>query len=107
MYSVVASLAQSIGDLAEFVHRVDAPVDADGAYPVPALLKQDVQAVQEQVVKGRPFCLSDLVRLVFVRRRTSLLIVHGLLCSLPISTQRRTSMELGSTIGYSSYVLVC
>lgn len=61
MFSIASSFAQSIGDFAEFVHRSNAPVDEDGAYPVPALLKQDVRAIHEQVVRGRPFSLSDLV----------------------------------------------
>lgn len=89
MSSYVASLAKRVGDVAEFVHRSAQPLDDDGATPVPAFLKQKVEEVHGQVVRGRPFSLGDLVRALCLeaRRRSGLLTVRAM------TRSRHTSMR--------------
>ena len=60
MATTIASLAQKVGEVADFVHRSTIPYDEDEE-PTPSLLKEAVEDVHDRVVKGKPFSIMDLV----------------------------------------------
>lgn len=54
-----------ISGVSDFIHRSAEPVDNDGATKQqPSFLSKAVEDIHEEVVRGRPFSLSDLVRII-------------------------------------------
>ena len=64
MSSFLFSAAKAVGNIAQFVQDSNAPVDQDGARPIPAFLKQEVEDIHQVVTRGAAFHISDLVRCV-------------------------------------------
>lgn len=61
MSSLVASVAKTVVDVAEVVHRSAAPVSLNGGMDHPSFLKQSIDDIHAQIVNGKPFNLSDIV----------------------------------------------
>ena len=55
------NILKPIANISEFLHRSGSPVDLDGAKPSPSFLKQKIDDVHTELVRGKPFKLSDLV----------------------------------------------
>ena len=62
MSSFLFSAAKAVGNIAQFVQDSNAPVDMDGARPVPSFLKQEVEDIHQVVTRGAAFSITDLVR---------------------------------------------
>lgn len=54
-------LLNTLGQSADLLSRSSAPVDTDGARPVPPLLTKKVEDVEYIVKHGSPLSLSDIV----------------------------------------------
>lgn len=55
----------SLKSIVDFLHRSEAPLDLDGAKPIPGFLQQKLEDIETELVRGKPFKLSDLVRVLF------------------------------------------
>lgn len=63
MTSNLSSYArQVLVSVSEYIHRSAEPVDDDGAKQEPSLFTKAVEDIHEEVVRGKPFSLGDIVR---------------------------------------------
>ena len=53
---------QVLVSVSEFIHRSAEPVDNDGAKERPAFFAKAVEDLHEEVVRGKPFSVADIVR---------------------------------------------
>lgn len=63
----VDSVVGGFQSAAYFWSASRAPLDSDGAHPVPSLLSRSLEEIRNVVDEGAPFSLSDLVGLLIIR----------------------------------------